>query len=59
MWLRVRRPLRVIGIPVGVTLVVVVFGVDRHLIDHIWFRAGLVVVGALAILLAAEEADRE
>ncbi len=55
----VRRPLRVFGIPLGATLAVLVFGVDCHVIDQIWFQAGIVVVGALAIILAGELADRE
>jgi len=59
MWSRVRRPLHVIGIPIGVTLAVLVFGVDRHLIDQIWFKVGLVAIGALTLILAAESADRE
>ncbi len=55
----VRRPLRVFGIVLGTTLAVLVFGIDRHLIDHNWFRVCMVVIGALTIILAGEVADRE
>ncbi len=55
----VSRPLRVFGIVLGTTLAVLVFGIDCHLIDQIWFRVCMVVVGALTIILAGEVADRE
>ncbi len=55
----VRRPLRVFGIVLGPILVVLVFGIDCHLIEHNWFRVCMVVVGALTIILAGEVADRE
>ena len=59
MWSTLRRPVLVIGVPVGVTTLCVLFGLDSHLIDDFWFLACLVVISALALLIAAQAADPE
>jgi hypothetical protein len=59
MWSTVRRPVLVIGAPVGVIILCVLFGLDSHLLDNVWFLACLVIISALALLISAQAADPE